>query len=81
MYLASAQVNTITLLNHFDILVLYNIFIRKLKNITIFSIAFIKKQISNNRLIGMWNNFKYKKNVASKKIENIMKFKFITMVL
>ena len=45
------------------------------------SITFIKKQASNNRLVGIWDNFEYGENVASKKIGDIVKFKSLTMVL
>lgn len=43
LYLASAQVDAITLLNYLSILVLYSIFVKKLRSITISSITFIKK--------------------------------------
>lgn len=53
LYLAGARVDVITLLNYLKLLVLYNISLRKLRNITISSTAFIKKQVSNNKLVDM----------------------------
>lgn len=52
LYLASIWMDAITLFNYFGILVLYIIFIRKLRDITTSSIIFIKKQASSNRLVG-----------------------------
>lgn len=81
LYLAGARVDVITLLNYLKLLVLYNISLRKLRNITISSTAFIKKQVSNNKLVDMWDNFEYKENVVGKRIRDIVKFKSVTMVL
>lgn len=81
LYLAGARVDVITLLNYFKLLVLYNISLRKLRNITISSTAFIKKQVSNNKLMDMWDNFKYKENIVGKRIRDIIKFKSVTMIL
>lgn len=81
MYSAGARVDAITLLNYLGISVLYNILIRKLRNITTSSIAFIKEQTSNNRFISMWNNVEYRKNIVDKRIGNIIKFKSMTIVL
>lgn len=52
LYLASIWMDAITLFNYFGILVLYIIFIRKLRDITTSSIIFIKKQALSNRLVG-----------------------------
>lgn len=62
-------------------MVSYNILIKKLRNIIISSIIFINEQASNNRLVGTWDNFEYRENVASKRIGNIVKFRSITMAL
>lgn len=43
LYSANAQVNAITLLNDFCILVIYNFLIKMLKNIITSSIVFMKK--------------------------------------
>ncbi len=43
LFFADAQVDIIILLNHFGLFILYNIFLRILRNIKILSIAFIKK--------------------------------------
>lgn len=49
--LAIVQVDIITFLNYFIISVLYNILIKKLKNIISSYIVFIKEQMFNNKLI------------------------------
>lgn len=69
LYSAGAQVNPITLLNHLGLSVLYNVFLSKLRSITISSATFIKEQAFNNKLLDMWDNFKYKKNVADEGLE------------
>lgn len=54
---------------------------RKLRDITISSVIFIKKQASNNRLVGIWDNFEYRKNAAGKKIGNTVKFRSVLIAL
>ena len=81
MYLASTKVDIITLLNRLGFSVSYNVLLRKLKGITTSSEAFIKKQASNYKLVYMWDNFEYRKNVFKKKIEDIIKFRSVTMAL
>lgn len=81
LYSARARVDAITFLNHLGLSVLYNILLRKLRSITTFNAAFIKKQAFNNKLVGMWDNFGYRENVAGKKIGDIVKFRFVTMAL
>lgn len=81
MYLAKAQINAIIPLNYLGLLVLYNVFLKKLKNIIIFNAIFMKKQAFINKLVSMWDNFKYKKNIAGKKIRDIVKFRSETMAL
>lgn len=59
LYSAGARIDAITLLNYLGISVSYSVFMRKLRNITTSSAAFIKEQASNNRLVGTWDNFEY----------------------
>lgn len=81
LYLVKVQVDAITLLNHLCFLVSYNIFLRKLRNITTSSAIFIKNKAFNNKLVGMWNNFEYRKNIASKRIGDIIKFRSVIIAL
>lgn len=52
LYLAGAKVDTITLFNYLGLFVLYNLLLRKLRDIKANSAAFIKKQASNYKLVG-----------------------------
>ncbi len=52
LYSARAKVNAITLLNHLDLLILYNILLKMLRNITLSNTVFIKEQASNYKLVG-----------------------------
>lgn len=79
LYLASANVYAITLFNHLGLFISYNLFSQKFRNIKAFNTTFIKKQASNCKLMGFWNNFEYRKNVVGKKIEDIVKFQFVTI--
>ena len=81
LYFADARVNSITFLNHFGILVLYNVLLRKFKSITAFNSAFIKAQASNCKLVGTWNNFEYRENVAGERIGDTVKFRSVTIAL
>ena len=81
LYFAGVRVDARTLLNYLDILVLYNVLLRKLRSITASSSAFIKAQASNRKLVGMWDNFKYRENVAGKKISDTVKFRSVTIAL
>lgn len=81
LYLAGIQIDTITLFNYLGISVLYSVLIKKLRNITMSSVAFIKKQASNNRLIGTCDNFEDQENVASKRIGDIIKFRSVSIAL
>lgn len=47
LYSASAKVDTITLLNHLGLSVLYNLLLQKLRDIKANSMVFIKKQAGN----------------------------------
>lgn len=77
LYPVSAQVNTITLFNNLNLSILYNIFLRILQSIKASSAVFFKKQASNSKLMSTWDNFKYRKNVASRRIRDIVKSRSI----
>lgn len=81
LYSAGARVDAITLLNHLGISVLYNVLLRKLRSITASSSAFIKAQASNRKLIGTWDNFEYRENIAGERIDDTVKFRSVTMAL
>lgn len=52
-YSAGTKIDIINLFNYLSLLVLYNIFLKKLKNIILSSAVFIKKQTSNRKLISI----------------------------
>lgn len=52
IYSADTKVDIITFLNHPGLFILYNVFLGKLKNITIFNTVFIKDQAFNRKLVG-----------------------------
>ena len=81
LYSAGARVDAITLLNHLGLSVSYNVLLRKLRSITTSSATFIKEQAFNNKLVGTWDNFEYRENVAGKRIGDIVKFRSVTMAL
>lgn len=81
VYLAIAQVDAITFLNHLWLSVLYKILLKKLRNIITFSSIFIKVQVSNNKVVSKWNNSRFKKNVVGKRIRDTIKFRFVTIAL
>ena len=81
LYSASARVDAITLLNYFGLSVLYSVLLQTLRDIKASSAAFIKEQVFNCKLVGTWDNFEYRKNVAGERIGDIVKFRFITMAL
>ena len=81
LYSASAKVDAITLLNHLGLSVSYNVLLRKLRDIKASSTAFIKEQAFNCNLVGSWDNFEYRENVAGEQIGDTIKFLSITMAL
>lgn len=81
LYSTGARVDAITLLNHLGISVLYNVLLRKLRRITVSSSAFIQAQAFNRKLVGMWDNFEYRKNVADERIGDTVKLRSVTMAL
>ena len=81
LYSAGARVDAITLLNHLGLSVSYDVLQRKLKDITTSSIAWIKAQGSNCKLVGTWDNFEFRENVYGKRVGDIVKFRSVTMAL
>lgn len=81
MYLYSAGADAITLLNHLGLSVSYNSLLRKLRDIKAHSAAFIKKQATNCKLVGSWDNFEYRENVAGERIGDTVKFRSVKMAL
>lgn len=81
LYFAGVRVDAITLLNHLGLSVSYDVFQRKLKNIMTSSIAGIKAQDSNCKLIGTWDNFKFRENVHGERVGDLVKFSSVTMAL
>lgn len=59
LYSAGTKADAITLLNYFRLLVSYNLLLKKLRDIKAYSTTFIKKQTSNYKLVGSWDNFEY----------------------
>lgn len=51
LYSASALIDIITLLNYLDLFILYNVFLRTLRNIKASNTAFIKEQAINSKLV------------------------------
>lgn len=79
LYSAGAKVDAIILLNHLGISVSYNVLQKKLKEIISLSMILIKKQSTNCKLVGSWDNLEYRENVHSKQVEDTVKFKSVTM--
>lgn len=74
LYSISIRVDAIILSIHFDLSLSYDILQKNLKNITSICKALIKQQSTNCKLVKIWDNFKYCKNVYGKKIRDIVKF-------
>lgn len=74
LYSAGANIDAITLLNYLGLSVLYNLLLRKMRDIKAHSTAFIKQQATNCKLIGSWDNFEYRENVMGKRIDDTVKF-------
>lgn len=81
LYSAGIRIDAITLLNHFGLSVSYDVLQKSLKNITSANKALIKQQSTNCRLVGMWDNFEYRENVHGERIEDVVKFRSVTMAL
>lgn len=81
MYSARARVDAITLLNHLGLSVSYDILQKKLYNLTKSTTMWIKRQGSNCKLVGSWDNFEFWKNVHGKRTGNTVKFQSITIAL
>ncbi|MCJ1468817.1 hypothetical protein MMC07_007447 [Pseudocyphellaria aurata] len=81
LYSAGARVDAITLLNHLGISVSYNVLKSQLENIASSSMAMIKDQSTNHRLVGTWDNFEYRENVHGERVGDTVKFCSVTMAL
>lgn len=81
IYSVGAKVDIITLFNYLGLFISYNMLLRKLRDITSLNANFIKEQATNYKLVNMWDNFKYQKNIAEEKIYNTIKFRFVNIVL
>lgn len=60
---------------------MYNAFLKILSNIIISNIILINKWASNYELVGLWDKFEYKKNVASEEIRDVIKLRSIIITL
>lgn len=74
MYSAGAQVDAITLLSHLGLSVSYDILQKKLKEVIISTIIWIKSQGSNRKLVGSWDNFEFRENVHGERTGDKVKF-------
>ena len=81
MYFAKAQVDAITLYNHLGLSVSYPVLLIKLGDITTTSQRWIKQQDTNCQLVGIWDNFKFRENVSEERVDDVVKFRSITMAL
>ena len=81
LYFVSTKVDAITLFNHLGLSILYNMLLKKLRNITSSNIVYIKEQASNSRLVSSWDNFEYRENVAGERIGDTVEFRSVTMAL
>ena len=81
LYSAGARVDAITLLNHLGLCVSYDVLQKKLRNITASSMSWIKQQSTNRKLIGTWDNFKYRENVHEERLGDTVKFRLVIMAL
>lgn len=74
MYSAEARVDAITLLNYLSLLVSYDVLQKKLKEVTTLTIIWIKSQGSNRKLVGSWDNFKFRENIHGERTGDKVKF-------
>lgn len=81
LYSIEIKVDTITLLKYLDLYVLYNLLLRKRRDIKAHSTVFIKQQVTNCKLVGLWDNFKYRENRIGEKVGDTVKFRSVTMML
>lgn len=81
MYSVGARVDTITLFNHFGLLISYDVLQKKLKEVITSIIIWIKSQGSNCKLIGSWDNFEFCENIYEERIGDKVKFRSVTMAL
>lgn len=81
IYSAKAWVDAITFLNHLGLSVFYDVLQKKLKEVTTSTITWIKSQESNRKLVGSWDNFKFRKNIYGEKTRDKVKFQLVTKAL
>lgn len=81
MYSAGARVDAITLLNHLGLSVSYDVLQKKLHNMTKSTIMWIKRQGSNRKLVGSWDNFEFRENMHGERTGDTVKFRSVTMAL
>lgn len=81
MYFAGAQVDAITLHGHLGLSVSYPVLFKKLGDITTTSQRWIKQQATNCQLVGTWDNFEFRENVSGERVDDVVKFRSITMAL
>lgn len=74
LYCAGAWVNAIILLNWLGLTIFYNVLQKRLKDIAANSACMIKKKAINPQIVGIWDNFEYRKNMHKKCISNKVKF-------
>lgn len=63
LYSADTRIDVITLFNHLSLFVSYNVLKKKLKDIRISSITWIKAQGTNCKLVDMCDKFEYCENI------------------
>lgn len=81
IYSAGAKVNAIILLNHLELSISYKVLLKKFSDIILASKLYIKKQANNAQLVGIWDKFKFRKNVQNEHVTDVVKFWSITMAL
>ncbi|MCJ1464122.1 hypothetical protein MMC07_002735, partial [Pseudocyphellaria aurata] len=81
MYSVSARIDAITIFNHLGLSVSYGVLLKRLRAISESSMATIKAQSTNPKLVGAWDNFEYRENVNGERVGDRVKFRSITMAL
>ena len=81
LYSAGAKVDAITLLNHLELSVSYNVLQKKFRDISLSSKQWIRRQANNCQLVGTWVNFEYQKNVQGERVGDVVRFRSITIAL
>lgn len=81
LYSTRVKVDAITLLNHLGLSVLYNLLLRKLRDIKAHSIAFINQQATNFKFVSSWDHFECRKNVIGERIGDTVKFRSVIIAI